>query len=126
MNKTLITLLAIPFFALSGCKDDVPDFYKCKSEGKYIISAFHNGTGNNVTIKPYTSDRSRPYSLHASDNVLRENKQDGRFDMIELFNVPAGDSIEKYMNLGTINKLFQEVKDTGCDCDSLYARLGRK
>lgn len=131
--KKLITLLSIPLIAgaLNSC--NVPNgFYNCKEKDNLYLKAWRNGAGSDLRVE-YRSNSDRlndstayifatdnePFRGYGSKEMVLG---DGRFDIIELNNVPKGHPLEKYANLDSINKLFKEVEETGCDCETYSQR----
>lgn len=117
--KNLVKYVAIPVVALGingGCNNDIEYFSKTKEKDGLVMSAWNNGMGNHFRIDEGDDNTAGPY-LHALDRYSLSDKDtlDERFDEISLRNVPKGHSIEKYANLDSINKLYQEVKETGVD-----------
>jgi hypothetical protein len=124
--KKLITLLSVPLFALTvnSCRDFSQDFCKYKEKGDLVIRALKEPIGNVLRITEKDQLNS-PYhrGLTAVDN-FPVNKNgilgDGRFDEIRLNEIPIGNELEKYARLDSITKIYNEVKETGCNCGEEY------
>jgi hypothetical protein len=118
--KKLITLLSIPLLALTlnGCRDLTNDFSKHKEKDGLMLKAWADGMGNSVRIEENGSLENlyKPHIL-ARDiyPCSKDSIGDGRIDEINLYNIPKGHKLEKYVNLDSLNKLYNEVKETGED-----------
>jgi hypothetical protein len=123
--KKLITLLSIPLIAgLSACRDYSHDFCKYIERDDLIIQSERGIAGNILRImeKEHIND-FHPRYLTAKDNEPITDGEpigDGRFDEIKLWGIPKGNELEKYANLDSVTKLYNEVKETGCNCGEKY------
>ncbi len=80
---------------------------RAKVEGYYMTAAQDNG-GRIL----YIADKERS-ALSDPHVVAEDNNLDGRFDSIELFNVPRGSPMERFLNLNEAQFLFQKVREVG-------------
>ena len=129
--KKLITLVSIPLIAatVNSCRDFSSDFCKYKERDNLIIQAEKGTSGNVLRImeKEHTND-FHPRYLTAKDNepiIEGEPIGDGRFDEIKLWGIPKGNELEKYANLDSVTKLYNEVKEIGCNCGETYTKEQR-
>ncbi len=117
-TKGLVKLTLIPLFALGlgSCRDTSQDFYKYKPREKenLVMKATSDHMGNILRIEEIGNNF---IAIIAVDDRPSNKKKigDGRFDVIKLRDVPEGHLLEKYVNLDSLNKLYQEVKETGND-----------
>lgn len=118
--KKLITLLSIPLIAgtLNSCRDSSNDFAKVKEKDGLVMKAWVNGMGNSIRIEEndLSENIDKPHIL-ATDNFpfSKDSVGDGRIDEINLYFIPKGHRLEEYANLDSLNKLYNEVKQTGED-----------
>lgn len=119
MKNKLINYLAIPLvaFGIVGCEHNSHNYTKCKKHKGYIITAWRNECGSNLRIE----NKNHAY-VYALDRSYEGMPGYEKFNEIRLKDIPKGDSLEKFANLDTINKLFKEVRETGCNCDSIKQR----
>ena len=118
--KKLITLLSIPLIAgtLNSCRDASNDFAKVKEKDGLVIRASTNGMGNTIRIEGKDSlnilDAPHIFAMDYYPSS-KDGMGDRRFDEINLEYVPKGHFLEKYANLDSLTKLYNEVKQTGED-----------
>ena len=128
MNKLLkaLGIVALPLI-FWGCRDTSNDFYKYKPREKenLVMKATSDNMGNILNIEEIGTNFTR---IIAVDDHPRSKKKigDGRFDEIKLRDVPKGHLLEKYVNLDSLNKLYQEVKETGDDFPGYTEVLQKK
>jgi len=109
--SSLGKLVLIPILAWTlSCQED-NQFKKYKEKGDYVIIIWNNGNENHFSMK--IKDESKSF-LHSLDYCVN-GKSDGAFDEITLKAVPKENPLREYANLDSINKLYQEVKETGYD-----------
>ncbi len=116
-NILKVAAISLPLI-LGGYRDFSKDFYKFKVKENLVIRATRDNQGNNVKIyelKDADSSLFLQPTLFAVDNkpYFEDSIGDGRFDEIELRNVPKGHLLEKYVPLDSLDKLYKEVKETG-------------
>lgn len=118
--KKLITLLSIPLIALTlnSCRDSSHNFSKYKVKGDLFVRVWKDEMGNTIKIerKDLLNILDAPHIL-ARDNYpfLKDSVGDDRIDKIDLEYTPRGHPLEKYANLDSLAKLYNEVKETGSD-----------
>lgn len=117
--KTISKILLPIIFAigLGGCYNY--DIYtKCKEKDNLVLRSSRDGRGNLIDIQEKNSEGKTIAHLVALDNVpySKDSVGDGRIDKITFFYAPEGSVLEKY-SIEKINQLYQEVKETGCDCE---------
>jgi len=106
-------LISLPLI-LGGCRDFSNDFAKYKEKDGLVMKAWVDGMGRHFRIDYGTNELYGSY-IYALDRIDSPDSTDGRFDEIKLYGVPKGDKLEKYANLDSITKLYNEVKETGRD-----------
>lgn len=118
--KKLITLLSIPLLALTqnSCRNSNNDFSKVKEKDGLVLKAWVDGMGNSIRIEENDSSENidKPHILARDDfPFTKDSVGDGRIDDIRLYYIPKGHRLEEYANLDSLNKLYNEVKETGKD-----------
>lgn len=129
--KKLVALLSIPLIALTfnSCRDTNKDFCKYLDKDNFSIQSSKARGGNSlkITEKGAMNFIYGP-SITALDNFpayKNGNAGDGRFDVITLNLVPKGHELEKYANLDSINKLYDEVKESGVNTENYNEEYNR-
>jgi hypothetical protein len=122
-NNNLIKYLAIPLVALGigGCKlSEYEKSNKCKDKNNLSMEVWENGMGKYFRIDEKDSIGEGTSYIVGLDNFSysEDGILDGKIDELKLRGVLSGNSLEK-LSLDSINKLFKEVKETGCNCDSI-------
>ena len=101
ITKGIATLCMIA--ALVGCSKNPDNFVEKADYKGYTAWIEHKNNGRKVTLVEKTNGLYKPTVL-AHD---REN--DGRWDILESWNVPKGHPLEEYMSFEKLEQAYQAI-----------------
>ncbi len=111
--KTINKRLAIPLVALTlgSCENSTQDFKKCKDyenfsaiasseDGEKIVAIYdsiYDSSGINNWVMAFASSENKPFL----EPINRAKK---------------GSLLEKYSHPDSLGNIYQDIKETGCEC----------
>jgi hypothetical protein len=104
INKGIATLCMIA--ALAGCSKNPEHFTKKFDYKGYNAWIEHKNNGRKITLIEKTKDFYKP-AVWAQDN-----ENDGRWDRLELVDVPKGHPLEEYASFEKLEQAYQAVTES--------------
>ncbi len=99
--KKLITIIGLSI-ALPGCAIHSNDFIKEGEYNGFYVKAIKEGDRKKLLVFP---SKEESKSFIYSEDI----EGDGRFDKLELENVPKGHKLERFIDINELEKAYDHV-----------------